>query len=169
MTRTGSVWLETPGRCAVALCVCGLLVAFETRADSGPEPVDTSRSQACVEIASDFADRDTPRGPHAGDVAAAGIEGAIVGGLAGRDRRGTGWSPDGAARGARTAAGIAALEGVGHVDAAAWQAAFDRAYAACIAGEARPLTRRERCRSTGVVTGSGQSGGPAVSSRRDCD
>lgn len=169
MARTGSIWLETPGRCAAALVICGLLVALETRADSGPEPVDAAQSRACVEIASDFADQDTPSGPHAGDVAAAGIGGAIVGGLAGRDRRGTGWSPDGAARGARTAAGIAALEGLGQVDAAAWQAAFDRAYAACMAGEARPLTRRERCRSTGVVTGSGQPGGPAVSSRRDCN
>ncbi|QGZ36854.1 hypothetical protein [Stappia indica] len=120
-------------------------------------------------MASDFADQDTPRGPDADDVAAAGIDGAIVGGLAGRDRFGAGWSPGGAARGARTAGGIVALQGLGRVNAEAWQAAFDKAYAACMAGEPRPLTRRERCRSTGVVSGGGQLGGVAVSSRRGCD
>lgn len=148
---------------------CLLSMPPAGRADSGPEPVDPTRSQACIDMASDFADQDTPRGPDADDVAAAGIDGAIVGGLAGRDRFGTGWSPGGAARGARTAGGIVALRGLGRVDVEAWQAAFDKAYAACMAGEPRPLTRRERCRSTGIVVGGGQQGGVGVSSRRDCD
>lgn len=148
---------------------CVLAMPPAAHADSGPEPVDPAMSQACADMAADFADQDTPRGPDAGDVAAAGIDGAIIGGLAGRDRFGTGWSPGGAARGARTGGGIAALEGLGRVDEQAWQAAFDRAYAACMAGKPRPLTRRERCRSTGVVVGSGQQGGVGVSSRRDCD
>ena len=160
------------GQRAAALAgalACLLSMSSAGRADSGPEPVDPTRSQACIDMASDFADQDTPRGPDADDVAAAGIDGAIVGGLAGRDRFGAGWSPGGAARGARTAGGIVALQGLGRVDAEAWQAAFDKAYAACMAGEPRPLTRRERCRSTGVVSGGGQPGGVAVSSRRGCD
>ena len=60
---------------------CLLSMPPAGRADSGPEPVDPTRSQACIDMASDFADQDTPRGPDPDDVAAAGIDGAIVGGL----------------------------------------------------------------------------------------
>lgn len=165
-------WKGTASTRAAAFAggfACLLAISSAACADSGPEPVDAAMSQACADMAADFADEDTPRGPAAGDVAAAGIDGAIVGGLAGRDRFGTGWSPGGAARGARTAGGIAALQGLGRVDGEAWQAAFDKAYAACMAGEPRPLTRRERCRSTGIVVGGGQQRGVGVSSRRDCD
>jgi hypothetical protein len=155
------------GMAGIALACSGLVV-MPARADSGPEPVPPVSEETCARAAAHHADLDTPRGPDGEDVAAAAIEGAVIGGLGGRDRRGTGWSPGGAARGARLGGGLAALDGLDRPDPERWQAAFDRAYAACMAGEPLPPTRRERCRSGAVVTGSGQGGIYGASSRRDC-
>ncbi|WP_428696220.1 hypothetical protein [Stappia sp.] len=155
--------------CAVlvfAVLVLATLAAGPAGADSGPEPVLSE--EACARAAARHADDVTPRGPDGDDVAAAAIEGAVIGGLGGRDRRGTGWSAGGAERGARLGGGLAALDGIDRVDPARWQAAFDRGFAACMAGTPLPSTSRERCRSGGAVTGSGHGGRYGASSRRDC-
>lgn len=153
------------GLTAAAL-VCTMLAAGPAGADSGPEP--GFAEDACARAAARHADSTTPRGPNGDDVAAAAMEGAVIGGLGGRDRNGSGWSAGGAARGARLGGGLAALDGIDRVDPARWQAAFDKTFAACMAGNPLPQTARDRCRSGGAVSGSGHGGRYGASSRRDC-
>jgi len=153
-----------PVRLALGVGLAVLVVGFSggARADSGPDP------ELCALQAAAHADRSVSGHPTGEDVAGAAIEGAIVGALAGPGSSPGGWSVRGARRGARLGGGLAALDQLDRPDLSAWQRAFDAAYAACLAGQPLPLSDRERCRSSGTVTGSGHGGLYGASSRRDC-
>ncbi|MBL6430576.1 MAG: hypothetical protein HPM95_02630 [Alphaproteobacteria bacterium] len=132
-------------------------------ADSGPEP------DACSLQAAAYADRAGARGIDGEDVAAAAVEGAIVGGLAGPGPAPGGLSVRGARRGARLGGGLATLDALNGPDLDDWQRNFNAAYQACLSGRPMPARPESRCPpSTGVVTGSGQSGLYGASSRRNC-
>lgn len=132
-------------------------------ADSGPE------ADACSLRAAAHADRTAARGINGEDVAAAAVEGAIVGGLAGPGPAPGGWSVRGARRGARLGGGLATLDALNGPDLDDWQRTFNAAYRACLSGQPMPTPPDSRCPpSTGVVTGSGQGGLYGASSRRNC-
>nr|WP_246270808.1 hypothetical protein [Hongsoonwoonella zoysiae] len=69
---------------------------------------------------------------------AGGIDGAVVGGFTGRRPGPDGWSQRGARRGARAGAALGVLDALGRVDPTDWQALFDIAYEACLAGTPLP-------------------------------
>lgn len=132
-------------------------------ADSGPEP------DACSLQAAAYADRAGARGIDGEEVAAAAIEGATIGGLAGPGPAPGGWSVRGARRGARLGGGLATLDALNGPDLNDWQRSFNAAYQACLSGQPMPTPPDSRCPpSTGVVTGSGQGGLYGASSRRNC-
>lgn len=149
-----------PGGIAAAMLLAGTVAVA---ADSGPEP------DACSLRAAAHADRATGRSINGEDVAAAAIDGAIVGGLAGPGPAPGGWSVRGARRGARLGGGLATLNALSGPDLERWQRNFDTAYRACLSGQPMPPLPDSRCPpSTGVVTGSGQGGLYGASSRRNC-
>ncbi|WP_156884732.1 hypothetical protein [Stappia stellulata] len=145
---------------AVAILLAGTTASLS---DSGPEP------DACSIQAAAYADQTRARGMNGNDIAAAAVEGATVGGLAGPGPAPGGWSARGARRGARLGGGLAALDALNGPGLDDWQRQFDAAYEACIAARPMPARRDSRCPpSTGVVTGSGQGGLYGASSRRNC-
>lgn len=103
------------------------------------------------------------------EIGAAATEGAIIGGLGGRAAPGSAWSPGGAARGARLGGGLATLDALSQAQAEAGQAAYDAAFAACMAGHAAPAGGRPGCGSSGVVVSGGGRGAIGTSSRNACD
>jgi hypothetical protein len=147
----------------VLALVIGLAGTSASLADSGPEP------DACSLQAAAHADRTAARGINGENVAAAAIEGATIGGLAGPGPAPGGWSVRGARRGARLGGGLATLDALNGPDLDDWQRTFNAAYQACLSGQPMPSPPDSRCPpSTGVVTGSGQGGLYGASSRRNC-
>ncbi|MCA1297510.1 hypothetical protein [Stappia indica] len=153
-----------PGRrFAIALLPAlglALLAPPLARGDSGPD------AERCAAEAEAYANQEARTSVSGEDVAGAAMDGAVVGGLAGR---GPGdWSARGAARGARLGGGLATLDALSNSREQDWQALYAKAYYACLAGEPRPLTRQERCGSSAIVTGAGQGPLIGTSSRQDC-
>ncbi|SDT99724.1 hypothetical protein [Stappia sp. ES.058] len=160
LQRTARGAVPRCGLLAIAMVLAGPPAGL---ADSGPEP------DACSLQAAAHADQATPRGVNGEDVAAAAIDGATIGGLAGPGPAPGGWSVRGARRGARLGGGLATLNALNAPKLDDWQRSFDAAYTACISGQPMPGLPDSRCPpSTGVVTGSGQGGLYGASSRRNC-
>lgn len=137
-----------------------LLAALPARGDSGPD------AERCAAEAEAYANQEARTSVSGEDVAGAAMDGAVVGGLAGR---GPGdWSARGAARGARLGGGLATLDALSESREQDWQALYAKAYYACLAGEPRPPTRQERCGSSAIITGAGQGPLIGTSSRQDC-
>lgn len=130
----------------------GLLAADRALADSQPEAV------SCQATAAAYADRNAAPANLNDSAIAWGIEGAIVGGLTGRGSDRDGWSRRGAKRGARAGAALGVVDALGSLDPADWQALYDEAYDACLAGASlRDAQTGTPCPSTATVIEGGRS------------